>query len=76
MEKIILSIYSNPDEWNVDKFTFNHKGGLKIWIANGFWFCKPYSCAMNITFMQKARLWKAFKWWCANAPIKKVSNNA
>ena len=72
MEELIKSIYSSPEDWSIDLNTFDHSGGFKLWIAGGYSFCAPYKSGMNMTFFQKIRIWRAYKWWCANAPLSKV----
>lgn len=72
MEELISSIYTNPGDWEITKYTFNHKNGFKLWIANGFIFCNPDSSGMVISFRQKRKIWRAFKWWCANAHLESV----
>lgn len=72
MDEIIQSIYSDPESWSAAKHTFNHKSGFKLWIANGFWYARPYEVGIYITFIQKYKLWQAYKWWCLNAPINAI----
>ena len=68
MDEIIESIYSYPDEWELHEFTFR-RGRLHFWIANGRGGLEPYrSKNVHMSFMDKWRFWRAFKWWCKNAP--------
>jgi len=69
MDEIIESIYESPDDWEISQFTFNHKGGFSLWVSDGFIFAEPYQSGMHINFSQKLKIWKAYKWWCKNAPI-------
>ncbi|BAQ84253.1 hypothetical protein [uncultured Mediterranean phage uvMED] len=72
MEDLIKSIYKNPEDWRLDIFTFNHKKGFELWVANGFFFAAPYESGMHISFIQKIRIWRAYKWWCKHAPVDKA----
>ncbi len=73
MEAIINSIYNNPEDWKSTNHAFRHKSGFAIWTANGFFHIKPYGNSVAMTFLQKIRLWRAFKWWSKNAPIEAIS---
>ncbi len=72
MEELIKSIYENPEDWELGKHTFKHKNGFLLWVANGVFFVGPHESKMYITFIQKIRIWLAYKWWCKHAPIDKA----
>ena len=72
MEELIQSIYDTPEDWEIKTHTFNHQGGFHLWIANGFSYCRPYESGMSMSMSQKWRIWKAYKYWCTNAPLSFV----
>ena len=69
MEELIQSIYNNPEDWTAREYAFTHKSGFEFWVANGFFFMSPYGSGGRLNFLQQIRAWRAYKWWCANAPI-------
>lgn len=72
MEEIIQSIYDDPQYWEITSHRFVYKKSFNFWVANGFIGFAPYESGMHMTFGQKVRAWKAFKWWCKQAPIEAV----
>jgi len=72
MDELISSIYSDPGDWSISEHVFTHSSGFKLWIANGLGCCRPYESGMYMGFLQKFRIWKAYKWWCRNAPLTQV----
>ena len=74
MEDIINNIYKNPEDWTVNEHTFKHKSSLQIWTAGGFLSVHICQKSVYITFLQKIRIWRAFKWWSKNAPLSTISN--
>ena len=71
MKELIQSVYNSPKDWKVNAHTFVYKDRFQMWTANGFSSFRPYQSSVNVTFIQKLRMWKAFKWWCVNAPLEK-----
>jgi len=72
MEQLIKSIYDRPMDWKITRHTFSHSGGFRLWVANGFLCARAHESGMSMTFKQKWKIWKAYKWWCSNAPIECV----
>jgi hypothetical protein len=72
MEELIQSIYDNPEQWKINRHTFDHSGGFSLWVSNGFIFMSPHSSAIKMNWSQKWRINKAYKWWCCNAPLASV----
>lgn len=66
---LIESIYNEPQEWRLTEHTFNHSGGAKLWVANGFFFIAPYPGG-SFNLFDKFRAWTAFRWWQRNAPVQ------
>ena len=65
---IFNSIRNNPEEWGHGEFEFKHRSGLNVWTANGFLYCQPKG--MSFSLWNKVKLWRAYRWWCINRPIK------
>ena len=66
---IIESIYIHPENWTNSIFTFTHKDGTEIWVANGVFFYNLYpEGAWGI--LQKIKFYKAYKWWCENKQVR------
>lgn len=65
--RIIDSIYNNPEQWHITEYYFYHDKGFKFWIGNGFTFFKPQSGTFG--FWDKLKAWKAYKWWMKNVPV-------
>ncbi len=72
MEELIKSVRNNPESWSITQFCFVHSCGFKFWIRGGFISCGPHESGMHMTFMQHCRMWRAYRWWCHQAPIEKV----
>lgn len=73
MEELIDSVYNNPEDWTISRFEFQHKpSGFTVWTNLGFLGCNVTSSSLRMNYSQKWRIWKAFKWWCSNAPITAV----
>ena len=72
MDELIESIYSDPDNWDLDGYTFR-KGEINIWVSNGVFYVRPYEKGWKFTFMQKFRFWRAYKWWLKNCPQSKLT---
>ena len=65
---LIDSIYSNPQDWRTGEHYFIHKAGAKLWISNGIFYCEPAGGKFDL--LTKWRAWRAFRWWCVNAPVE------
>ncbi len=65
---LIESIYKEPDKWKPDENYFRHENGAKLWIDGGMFFCEPFGCKFGL--VNKWRAWRAYKWWCRNAPVE------
>ena len=65
---LIESIYKKPEDWTPSEYTFNHKSGANLWIKSGCMFCQPLGGSFSL--INKIRAWRAFRWWCKNAPVE------
>lgn len=73
MDELLQSVYDNPELWSTDKFHFN-RGKFTLWIANGATCCKPTSISDHVfSYQDKRTWWKAYRWWCKNAPATKLT---
>jgi len=68
---VIESVYSEPEKWRSQEYYFIHDSGVKIWTANGLFFCQPENGSFNL--INKFKMHKAYRWWCINAPIEAYS---
>lgn len=66
--KIIESIYNEPHKWRVERYTFCHEDGLRIWIENGFFFYNTHP-ESSWSLLMKVRFARAFRWWSENRPV-------
>lgn len=72
MDSIIASIYGSPEKWRANEFHFMHETGVSFWIGNGFIFFVPEN-GIACGLIDKFRAYKAYRWWCKNAPIEALA---
>ena len=73
MNELLQSVYNQPESWDCDKFHFR-RGHFSIWIANGATFCAPEGKGRaSFTLLDRWRWWRAYRWWCKNAPAAKLT---
>lgn len=73
MDELLQSIYDEPDKWTLDRHLFR-RGAIQIWICNGMLSVKTYEGPhLPFTMRDRRRFWRAFRWWCKNAPAEQLA---
>ena len=65
---VVDSIRTSPGEWVSTEFNLVHRGGTKLWIANGLFFCQPEGQSYPLHVKWKA--WRAYRWWSVSKPVE------
>ena len=68
--KIDESIRNEPEKWVLREHCFIHVSGVRLWVANGQDFLQIHPKSSCFGYFYRRRIWKAFKWWCNNAPLE------
>jgi hypothetical protein len=63
VDQIITSLQEEPEKWKRGDYTLKHTNGVRVWVANGFWFLQPHRPERKTTFPEKCRLWWAIRRW-------------
>ncbi len=67
--KVADSLYNEPEKWKQMKYTLKHDNGAEIWTTGGFLNINMHP-AINLNWYSKFKLWRAYRWWSNNAPLK------
>lgn len=69
-DKIWNSVKEEPEKWKVGRFTWDNKEvGLSFWVCNGRISFRSYEKEIRLSFLEKNKIWKAYKYWCKYYPI-------
>lgn len=85
--QLLKTIYETPDSCTCSSSTFHigvdlmengeikpHQIGMRIGSGkSGFQFVSGNTPDDLLTYWNKRKLWKAYKWWLKNAPIDKFT---
>jgi len=68
---IAKSIRTEPEKWRLSRggYRLVHDDGAELWVGNGLFFCGPNNAEDGYRLIDKWKTWRAFQWWCRNAPM-------
>ena len=74
MDELLQSVYDNPELWRSDDHCFR-RGRFALWVYGGRMCCRPSIGVSSeiFTVLDRRRWWKAYKWWCKNAPAAQLT---